>query len=146
MLKYTAYSTAPAVTMLFNLSLKLGRVPSAWKSSHIIPISKVPKAKSPNSYRPNSLLSILRKTLERHVFSLLTTELDVTCPLVNTQWGFKAGHSTISALLSTTTQWFELLDAGKDICAVFFGYRKAFNTFPHQPLLGKLAAHNLNRL
>ena len=27
---------APAVTLLFNLSLKLGRVSSDWKSSHII--------------------------------------------------------------------------------------------------------------
>ena len=85
MLKYTVYSIAPAVTMLFNLSLKLGRVPSAWKSSRIIPIPKVPKAKSPDSYRPISLLSILSKTLEQHVFRLLTTELDVTCPLVNSQ-------------------------------------------------------------
>ena len=81
MLKHTAYSIAPAVTMLF----KTWQVPSAWKSSHIIPIPKVPKAKSPDSYRPISLLSILSKTLERHVFRLLTTVLDVTCPLVNTQ-------------------------------------------------------------
>ena len=114
MLKYTAHSIAPAVRMLFNLSLKLGRVPSAWKSSRIIPIPKVPKAKSPDNYRPISLLSILSKTLESHVFRMLTTELEVTCPLVNTQ-----GRSffTISALLSTATHWFELLGTGKDICA-----------------------------
>ena len=145
MLKFTAYSIAPAVTILFNLSLKLGRVPSAWKSSHIIPIPKIPKAKSPDSYRPISLLSILSKTLERHVFRLLTTELDVACPLVDTQWGFRAGRSTISALLSTVTHWLEILDAGMDICAVFFDYQKAFDSVPHRPLLEKLVALDMNR-
>ena len=69
--------------------------------------------------------------------------MDAACPLVNMQWGFRAGRSTVSALLSTATHWFELLDAGKDIYAVFFDYRKAFDTVPHRPLLKKLVALNL---
>ena len=74
MLKYTAFSIAPAVTMLFNLSLKLGRVPHCWKTSRIVAIPKTPAAKSPDNYRPISLLSILSKVLERHVFQLITRE------------------------------------------------------------------------
>ena len=79
------------------------------------------------------------------MFRLVTTELDVACPLVDTQWGFRAGRSTISALLSTVTHWLEILDAGMDICAVFFDYRKAFDSVPHQPLIEKLVAPGLNR-
>ena len=81
----------------------------------------------------------------KDVFRLPTAELDLACPLVDTQWGFRAGRSTISALLSTVTHWFEILDAGMDICTVFFDYRKAFDTMPHQPLLEKLVALDLNR-
>ena len=79
------------------------------------------------------------------MFRLLTAELDVACPLVDTQWGFRAGRSTISALLSTVTHWLEILDTGMDICAVFFDYRKAFDSMPHRPLLEKLIALDMNR-
>ena len=56
MLKYTASSIAPSVTNLFNLSIRVGRVPDNWKESMIAPILK-PAAKSsdPGSYRPASV-------------------------------------------------------------------------------------------
>ena len=34
MLKQTAASIAPSITQVFNLSIRLGRVPLAWKLSH----------------------------------------------------------------------------------------------------------------
>ena len=46
MLKHTAFSIAPAVTSLFNQSLREGKVPSDWKVSHVVPIPKVSSAKS----------------------------------------------------------------------------------------------------
>ena len=144
LLKHTAASIAPAITALFNLSLKLGQVPHCWKNSRIVPIPKSPAANSPDNFRPISLLSILSKALERHIFHLITAELDKTCPLSNTQWGFRTGRSTISALLATINHWLELREAGKDICAVFFDYRKAFDTVPHRPLLEKLTSLNVN--
>ena len=46
MLKRTAASIAPSITQLFNQSLQLGKIPSDWKLSHIVPIPKVSPAKS----------------------------------------------------------------------------------------------------
>ena len=40
MLKYTASSIAPSVTKLFNLSIRLGRIPDCWKEAMIAPIPK----------------------------------------------------------------------------------------------------------
>ena len=64
--------------------------------------------------------------------------------LSDSQWGFRTGRSTVSALISTTLDWFASLEAGKDICAVFFDYRKAFDSVPHRPLLAKLSSLQLS--
>ena len=64
MLKETAAVIAPSITKLFNLSIQLGRPPTAWKNSNVVPIPKKQGAKSPNEFRPISLLPILSKILE----------------------------------------------------------------------------------
>ena len=65
MLKHTAASIALPISQLFNQSLQLEKIPSEWKVFHVVPITKVSPAKSPDNYRPVSLLSILSKVLER---------------------------------------------------------------------------------
>ena len=91
-----------------------------------------------------SLLVVLSKILEKHVHSIITQHLNVHHPISNSQCGFTAGRSTIGALLSTTHDWFKLLEEGKDICAVFLDYRKAFDSVPHRPLIEKLKGVGLN--
>ena len=62
-------------------------------------------------------------------------------PLSNCQWGFQQGKSTVSALIECTHDWFLQLDNHMEIGAVFFDFRKAFDTVPHRLLMAKL--HNL---
>ena len=138
MLKHTAASITPSVTQLFNLSLCSGQVPSQWKQSLVVPIPKSKDASSPENYRPISLLSILSKLLERHMYKLILEHLHEHHPLSNSQWGFSEGKSTATALLATTHEWFQRLEEGKEICAVFFDLRKAFDSVPHRPLMTKL--------
>ena len=45
MLKGTAEAITPTVTHLFNLSLKSGKVPEAWKASSVVP--------KPKTHRPS---------------------------------------------------------------------------------------------
>ena len=52
--------------------------------------------------------------------------------------GSSAGKSTVTALLTTTHEWFQRLEEGKEICAVFFDFKKAFDSVPHRPLITKL--------
>ena len=144
MLKHTAASISPSITQLFNQSLHSCRVPSEWKSSLVVPIPKGSDAGSPNNYRPISLLVVLSKILEKHVHSIITQHLNLCHPISNQQWGFTAGRSTIGALLSTVHDWFKLLEEGKDICAVFLDYRKAFDSVPHRTLIEKLEGIGVN--
>ena len=140
MLKSTAHSITPSVTKLFNIPITAGMFPNGWKHTHIIPIPKSSNHSSPTDYRPISLLSILSKLLERHVYiyGLIADHVETHRPLSTSQWGFQAGKSTVTALLSTTHNILNLLEAGNEVCAVFFDFRKAFDSVPHRKLLDKL--------
>ena len=117
MLKHTASFIAPSVTKLFNLSISSGQVPANWKESSIVPVPKSSDRSSPANYRPISLLSILSKTLERHIHFLIATHLQNNQLLSNRQWGFLPGKGTVTALLCTTHSWLQSLEDNKDICA-----------------------------
>ncbi len=54
---------------------------------------------------------------------------------------FQLVKGTATALLTTTYQWFKMLEEGNDVCAVGFfnSVRKAFDSIPHRPLLTKLS-------
>ena len=138
MLKNTARAIAPSITNLFNGSIRCGYPPSGWKTSSVVPIPKKPRAQQSSDFRPISLLPIISKVLERHFFKLINSHLAENHPLSNCQWGFQPGKSTVSALIECTHDWFLQLEKQKEIGAVFFDFRKAFDTVPHQPLLDKL--------
>ena len=144
MLKGTATSIAPVLTMLFNCSIQTGKLPSAWKVSNIVPIPKGSSSDEPCNYRPISLLSIISKVLERIIYNRVTAHLECIYPPIQNQWGFLSGRSTTSAILSATHDWFTLLEEGKEISAVFFDLTKAFDSVPHRQLIAKLEAIGLN--
>ena len=144
MLKHTASSIAPSVANLFNQSIRTGCFPDHWKLSNVVPIPKSSTRGNPNNYRPISLLSILSKLLERQIHHLLSDHLSSTNGISDNQWGFQSGKGTVCALLATTHEWFQLLEAGNEVCAVFFDLKKAFDSVPHRALLDKLHEINLH--
>ena len=144
MLKGTALSIAPSLAKLFNISISQGHFPACWKTSSVVPIPKSASYSEATNYRPISLLSIVSKMLERHFHQYITNHLNECHPLSNKQWGFQSGKSTITALLSVTHDWFQALEAGQEVCSIFFDLRKAFDSVPHRPLVDKLASLGLD--
>ena len=146
MLKRKAHSIAPSLTALFNIFIHLGQFPELWKMSSILPIPKSSCHNEASNYRPISLLSLLSKLIERHLHSLITEHITEARQLSNNQWGFQAGKSTTTALLSVVDEWYQMLEHGGDIGAIFFDIRKAlnFDSVPHQPLLDKLHRYELD--
>ncbi len=124
---YPRFSTCPSERARYP---KLG-------NSYVVPIPKASEVHDPNNYRPISLLSILSKVLERHIYVCIEHHLKEFYPLSDCQWGFRSGRSTVAALLSTIHDWLQLLEAGKDVRAIFLDYRKAFDSVPHIPLISK---------
>ena len=145
MLKRTAPSIAYPITVIFNKSIASGVFPTSWKFSLIVPIPKANCHSSPSNYRPVSLLPILSKLLEKHIYGVLYHNLQETQPLSNSQWGFQAGKSTVTALLETTHNWLQLMETGQEVGAVFFDFKKAFDSVPRQALLQKLESLGINK-
>ena len=129
MLEHTATSIAPSVTPLFNLSIQSGQVPAEWKKSQVVPIPKSSDQASPSRYRPISLLSILSKTLERHMHWVISSHLTDNKILSDAQWGFSSGKGTVTVLLTTTHQWLKILEDRKDVCAVYLTFARPLTQF-----------------
>ena len=87
MLKGVAHSISSSLSKLFNLSIAQGCFPQCWKLSSIVPIPKSKNHTECSVYRPISLLYIVSKLLEKHIYSLLSCYLLESNPLSNHQMG-----------------------------------------------------------
>ena len=146
MLKNTAVSISPILTKLFNLSLSSGKIPHKWKVSSVVPIPKsTANTENPCNYRPISLLSIVSKLLEKHVYSVVLEHFTEREMLTKDQWGFTPGKSTVTALVSSFYEILQLLESGADVSFVFFDLSKVFDSVPHLPLLQKLSDCGLDQ-
>ncbi|KAK3510791.1 hypothetical protein QTP70_022705, partial [Hemibagrus guttatus] len=101
MLQTISPDLLPFITTVINGSLTSGHVPTAFKKASVIPILKKP-ALDPSdisNYRPVSFLSFLSKILEHIVYNQLSDYLLQNNLHDPNQSGFKAAHSTETALL-----------------------------------------------
>ena len=62
----------------------------------------------------------------------------------NKQYGFISGRSTSLQLLTILEEWTKALDNGLTVDCIYMDYRKAFDTVPHNRLLGKLKSYGFN--
>ena len=82
---------------------------------------------SPSDYYPISLLSVVNKIFECHVFNVLSNIISVDNIPCNNQFGFRAAFSTECALLAVTQSWLSTLESNKSICGIFFSSLKPLN-------------------
>ncbi|KAF7710483.1 hypothetical protein HF521_009355, partial [Silurus meridionalis] len=117
---------------MFDLSLKLGKVPQIWKTSCVVPVPKTPRPKDFGDYRPVALTSHLMKTLERlvltHLRPLVSPSMD---PL---QFAYQPGIGVEDAVIFLLNRAISHLEkAGSTVRVMFFDFSSAFNTI--QPAL-----------
>ena len=98
-----------------------------------------------NNYRPISILPIVSKVFEKVLYGQLYDYFVVNNLLSQNQFGFRQFHSTASALLDSTNEWFINMDRGQFNIAVFLDLQKAFDTINHNLLIKKLDLYGLQK-
>ena len=144
LLKSMASTISLPLSLIFNQSITSGSLPSSWKHSTVSPIPKTsPPSSSPSEYCPISLLSIVSKLLEKHIFHIVIDHLYSNQLIPPNQFGFLPCHSTIDALISVSHSIFSSIDSSSSICGVFLDIKKAFDSVSHSLLLHKLHSISL---
>ena len=86
------------------------------------------------------LQSDLSPAARLNVYNLVFDHIHSINFLSDSQFGFRPGYSTETALLSVTQSWHAILEDRKSVCALFLDLKKAFDSFPHKLLLDKLVS------
>ncbi len=98
----------------------------------------------PGNYRPISVLPAISKIMERILYEQLYMYLTKSELLSDSQLGFRKFHSTATALLDCTNEWYMNLDRKMFNLVVLIDLKKAFDTVDHQILLRKLELYGIN--
>ena len=89
------------------------------------------------------MLPAISKILERVLYDQLYSYLTKYELLSNCQFGFRKVHSTATALLNSTNDWYVNLDRKKFNLVVLIDLKKAFDTVDHRILLRKLELYGI---
>ena len=123
---------------LFSLSLETSRIPSSWKAAIVTPIFKKGSKLLVSNYRPVSVTSCCSLVLERIVKNNITNFLLKEHKITDSQHGFTTGKSTDTILIKFYDYVTNCVDRGLVVDSIFFDFRKAFDTVPHNVLLLRL--------
>ena len=96
-----------------------------------------------SNYRPFSVLSNIRKLIEKILYNRLNKFLNQNKCLYKNQFGFRNHHSTNHTLISITEKIRNVLDDGKYACGVFLDFQKTSDTVNHKILLSKLEHYGI---
>ena len=144
-LKEVNQSIVEPLHMIFSASLKLRKIPDAWKLATVTPIYKNKGSKNiVSNYRPISLTCIASRIMESIIRDNLMNYIKENNLLSDKQFGFISGRSTMLQLLVVLDKWTEIIDNGNAVDVIFCDFQKAFDTVPHKHLLEVLSTYGID--
>jgi hypothetical protein len=127
------------ISHIYNAILRLAYFLLLWKFSTIILVPKPNKPPDlPLSYRPISLLPFFTKILERLILKRILPIIIENNVLSDTQFGFRASHSTIHKVHRLVDAISYTLEYKLYCTCVFLDISQAFDRVWHDGLLYKL--------
>ena len=144
-IKYCPVELYPVFTLLFNMVLETGFVPTIWAIGIINALYKNKGSKDDvDNYRGITLLSCLGKLFTSLINNRLYDYLTRENMLGNEQAGFRKDHSTLDHIFTLSTIVNFYTAHKKQIYCAFIDYRKAFDSIDRVSLWQKLLDSNVN--
>ena len=130
----------PNMLPIINNILVSGIFPPSLKHAVVQPLLKKPNLDPtiPSNFRPISKLPLVSKGVEKAVLGQLLPYLHQNNIMDKFQSGFRAGHSTESALLRVTNDLLLHLDDRKCAALMLLDLSAAFDTIDHDILKDRL--------
>lgn len=124
----------------FNTCLREGIFPASWKVARLVLLKKKEgDATDAKIYRPICLLNEAGKLFERIIAGRVNDYLRLSNSLSNEQYGFRAGRSTLDAVLRLK-DWVEgETGNGRVVMAIGLDIANAFNSIPWKVIREALA-------
>ena len=135
---------AGPLAVLFNKSLREGKLPSEWKLAEITAIFKKGNRMSSNNYRPVSLTCILCKVMESFIRDVVQHHMEHFNLYCKCQHGFRKGKSCTTQLLEVMDDFSKYIDNGQAFDVIYLDFKKAFDSVPHERLLVKLKSYGID--
>ena len=129
------------ITSIINMSLQSGQFPENLKNAVVTPIIKKPSL-DPNdlkNYRPVSNIKAFSKIIEKVALPQINEHLNKNNLLEPFQSGYKALHSTETALLRVKNDIMQALDRQHATFLVLLDLSAAFDTIDYPILLRRLS-------
>jgi hypothetical protein len=141
LLKLTSNAIVDILTCVFNFSMETNNFENDWKRAKVSPIFKNVDEHMANNYRPVSVLPIISKIIEKHVFN--SFYLSENHLITSSQSGFRPKHSSETALNCLIDRCLKNIDQGKLTGVPFIDLSKAFDTVNHNVLIHKLKSFGI---
>ena len=143
LLKEVVLTVSPHILSIINCSLSTGFFPSSLKKAIVRPLLKKPTLDPLvlNNFRPISNLPFLSKILEKSVAVQLINYLNYSSMFEKYQSGFRAHHSTETALIKVTNDLLLSVDSGSCAILILLDLSSVFDTVDHGILLDRLENH-----
>lgn len=142
-MKCTIQYIKEPLSFLFNKCSKEGHFPDILKVSKVVPIFKSGDKSLPKNYRPVSVVPIFSKIFESLMHEQLSTYFNSNSLLSASQYGFREGRSTTSAVLEIVNSTIDSFEKKEKVALSLCDLSKAFDCVPFDILLKKLQYYGM---
>jgi hypothetical protein len=135
-IKTIAPFIAQPIRLIFSACIITSTVPKHFKVAHVTPIFKKGDTTDPTNYRPIAVTGVFSKLFEQILLFQIQKHLDRFKVLAPSQYGFRARHSTVHAMIDSLDYAFECLNKKQDsfVSFLYLDLSKAFDCIDHKRL------------